>query len=87
MILFAIVLPKLKSEPPPSTPPILTRPFESNTKVLEPPEIFENTTTFVPRVPGPTLRTLLMKTFVVVTELATARLLSRPTDVMFVWAA
>jgi hypothetical protein len=39
------------------------------TNALAPPEILENTTTFVPRVPGPTSRPLLTNTFPVVKEL------------------
>ena len=61
--------PKLKSDPPRYVDPIVTRPFESITKVLAPPEILEKMTTFVPRVPGPTSRPLLTNTFVAVKEL------------------
>jgi hypothetical protein len=65
--LFALCCPKLNREPPVYVDPMVTRPFESITNVLEPPEMLENTTTFDPRVPGPTLRVLLAKRFVVVT--------------------
>ena len=45
--------------------PTPIRPLESITKTLEPPEILENTTTFVPSVPGPTSRPLFANTFTV----------------------
>jgi hypothetical protein len=50
------------------------------TKVLAPPEIFENTTTFVPRVPGPTSRPFETNTFPVVKELL-AKILFETTTV------
>jgi hypothetical protein len=54
--------------------PIPIRPFESITNTFDPPLVFENTTTFVPRVPGPTSRPLSTKTFVVESEFEAVRL-------------
>ena len=49
--------------------PIPTQAFELITTIFCPPAMFENTATFEPIVPGPTLRVLVATTFVVLREL------------------
>ena len=75
--------PKLKRDPPVYVDPIVTRPFESITKVLAPPLAFENMTTFDPNVPGPTSRPLSTNTFVVEREFEAYRLFKRTNEFKF----